>query len=136
MRKLVSNLFSDRNCLGVDFFLKFFYCVVLVNERKKGRLTDFDKKRERNGYGFRCQVEIQHRCLCSLVVKNGRLSGNWIPGWSILEPKDFSDIQFLCEISIVFGQDLSVIDIVNVEIKGKLNKVNSTRLVQSRQKEK
>ena len=50
--------------------------------------------------------------------------------------KILSDIQFLCEISIVFGRDLSVIDIVQIEIKGKLDKVNSTRLVQSRQKEK
>ena len=35
-----------------------------------------------------------------------------------------------------FGQDLSVIDLVHVEIKRKLNKVNSTRLVQFRHKEK
>ena len=43
---------------------------------------------------------------------------------------------FCAKYLLSFGQDLSVIDIVQVEIKGKLDKVNSTRLVQSRQKEK
>ena len=45
-RYLVSNLFSDRNCLAMDFFkiVLSFYCVVLVVEWKKEKETDVKLK--------------------------------------------------------------------------------------------
>ena len=77
-RYLVSNLFSDRNCLGMDFFkiVLSLYCVVLVVEWKKEKETDVKLK-----------VSID---VFSSVVQNDPLSGNWNPGWSSLEPKKFN----------------------------------------------